>query len=888
MTRLNARSSASLIALATALGLGLGGTAQAAVTVTGSAVFVDAAAPEDAAEATAAPQDAAMGAQDGSSEAQNDGLTDIVVTATKRETNLQRTPISISVMGAETIRERKVQSLMDLADGGVPSLRVAPFESRQSALTVGIRGIVPLDANQPAREQGVGIYIDGVYLGRQHGLNTGLFDVERVEVLKGPQGTLFGRNTEGGAVSIVSKAPTGKFEGRIDGGIGNIGTYNAGIHLNLPEVAGFSVKLDGVLAHQDAVTKNPLAGQAGWGQFHRKGFRAAVRWQPVDGITNDFSFDTAHDENSPYYSQLLNYNPNNCLSGGTNTAPLAIPAGSTCVTPGTDFIGTQGTIKPLPPGVVVNGTSLMRVADIGVPQAVTVDKTFGYTNIFKWKIAPEIELRSITSWRGVEVEQNDNAGGLHRVPVINLTAACAGANCAFSRYSRADLFQRQFSQELQAVGSIGSVDYVAGFYYFNERVRDDAATPNSMGATAIVTGGVVTGATYAPIPFCTGAPNPALGKAVQGCSIDRASSVRSKSYAFYGQATWNATEQLHITVGGRYTKDKKQGELLWSRGVNYQTNPTVAATNGYTPLDKEWSRFNPMATVAYDFSSSVHGYVKYATGYRAGGASSRTSDYRAFDPEDVKSYEIGLKADFWDRRARFNVAAYMMDRKGSQVDLSTIQPTATGNFNNLVTFNAPGTTKIRGIEADLTVKPTDRLKFDLSYAYTYTDIPAVPVTYREFTSAGVPTGQSTTVLQKFYIVYTPRNAASASVDYEIPIGSADTKIKFHVDANYSQATQSFDQFATKADESFIVNARLSVIDIDVGGTKLNLGLWSRNLFDNQLVYRRDPSNSLPAVQSNAVAGVPNITRIGNNNNVLGDYGNFNMPRTFGVDASIKF
>ena len=250
--------------------------------------------------AFAAPAADVVDAADASSDP-GEGLVEIVVTATKRETNLQKTPISISVMGEETIRERKVQSLMDLADGGVPSLRVAPFESRQSALTVGIRGIVPLDANQPAREQGVGIYIDGVYLGRQHGLNTGLFDVERVEVLKGPQGTLFGRNTEGGAVSIISKAPTGEFGGRIDGGMGNLGTYNMGLHMNLPEVAGFSIKLDAVLAHQDPLTKNPLACQAGWGQFHRKGGRVAVRWAPVDGITNDVSVDMSRDENSPYY-----------------------------------------------------------------------------------------------------------------------------------------------------------------------------------------------------------------------------------------------------------------------------------------------------------------------------------------------------------------------------------------------------------------------------------------------------------------------------------------------------------------------------------------------------------------------------------------------------------
>ncbi|HEX8469880.1 MAG TPA: TonB-dependent receptor, partial [Brevundimonas sp.] len=144
-------------------------------------------------------------------EEQATGLEDIVVTATKRETNLQDTPISISVVNAEALADRHIQSLMDLADGAVPSLRVATFEARQSALTIGIRGIVPNDANQPAREQGVGVYVDGVYLARQHGLGAALLDLERIEVLKGPQGTLFGRNTEGGALSMVTKKPTGEF-----------------------------------------------------------------------------------------------------------------------------------------------------------------------------------------------------------------------------------------------------------------------------------------------------------------------------------------------------------------------------------------------------------------------------------------------------------------------------------------------------------------------------------------------------------------------------------------------------------------------------------------------------------------------------------------------------
>ncbi|HEY0958185.1 MAG TPA: TonB-dependent receptor [Novosphingobium sp.] len=795
------------------------------------------------------------------------GLTDIVVTATKRETNLQSTPISINVLGTEDIKKRHVQSLYDLSDGAIPSLRIATFEARQSALTIGIRGIVPLDANQPAREQGVGIYIDGVYLGRQHGLNAGLFDVERIEVLKGPQGTLFGRNTEGGALSIVSAAPTGEFGGRFNAGIGNYGAYTLGAHVNLPEFAGISLKIDGVKQYQGATTKNPLAGQAGWNYYDRQGLRVAARWQPTSDITNDFSFDVAKDQNTPFYSQLLNFNPNNCVAGPIANSP-------NCTLPGINYTTLSGTVRPTLPGVVVNGTSRMKVADIGVPQQPSVDKTHGFTNSLRWKVSPEIELRSITAWRGVDVDQWDNSGGAHRPPVVNLTASCtAAAPCGFSRYSLAGLRQRQFSQELQAVGTVGSVDYAVGLYYFNEHVSDDAATPNSNGVYLNGAGQAV----YTILDPCTGSSG--FGSQ-PGCrSIDRASEVWSKSYAAYGQVTWNATDALHLTVGARYTEDKKRGVLHFFRNVDYgnPANAAIVAANGYTPLDKKWTRFNPMATIAYDVSSDVHVYVKYATGYRAGGASSRTANYQAFDPEDVKSYEAGLKADFWDRRARFNLAGYIMDRKDSQLDISFIQFAGGSSVNVLRTINAQGTTKIRGIEADLTVKPVDGLTLGVSYAYTYTKIPLVPIS---FTAGGTT---SAPVPQQFYIPFTPRNAASGSIDYEMPIGGAGTAVKFHVDANYSQATQAFDQFETKADSSFLVNARLSLADIPMSdhGQKLTISAWARNLFNEQYVFRRDPSNSLPGAPTTSLT-------TGSISNVLGDYGNFNAPRTYGLEASISF
>jgi len=796
-----------------------------------------------------------------------DGANEIVVTATKRETNLQETPIAISVVSSATLKDRHVQSIYDLADGGVPSLRVATFEARQSALTIGIRGIVPLDANQPAREQGVGIYLDGVYLGRQHGLNAALFDLERIEVLKGPQGTLFGRNTEGGALSIVSAAPTGEFGGSVSGGYGNYGAYSMGAHLNLPEFHGLSLKIDGVKQYQGATTQNPLQGQTGWNYYDRQGVRIAARWKITPDITNDFSYDVAKDKNTPFYSQLLNFNPNKCVAGPIANSP-------NCRLPGINYTTLSGTVRPVLPGVEVNGDTRMKVADIGVPQQPSVDKTHGFTNTLRWSVSPEIELRSITAWRGVDVDQWDNSGGAHRPPVVNLTAACTqAAPCAFSRYSLAGLRQRQFSQEFQAVGTIGSVDYVAGLFYFNEHVSDDAATPSSNGVYLNAQGQPV----YTLLDPCTGSGG--FGSQ-RGCrSTDRASEVWSKSYAAYGQATWNATDQLHVTIGARYTEDKKHGVLHFFRNLNYDlpANAAAVTANGYAPLDKKWHRLNPMATVAYDVSDDVHVYAKYATGYRAGGASSRTANYQAFDPEDVKSYEIGLKTEFLDRRARFNLAAYIMDRKDSQIDISFIQFAGGSSVNVLRTINAEGTTKIRGIEADLTLNPIDGLTLNASYAFTDTKIPLVPIT---FTAAGVT---SAPVMQQFYIPFTPRNAASGSIDYALPVGGGETALKFHVDGNYAQATQAFDQFETKADASFIVNARVSLADISMGNgrSKLTVSAWARNLLDEQHVFRRDPSNSLPGTPST------NLTT-GSISNVMGDYGNFNAPRTYGIEAALRF
>ena len=745
-------------------------------------------------------------------------VAEIVVTATKRETNLQDTPISIAVMNSESLKNRQVQSLIDLSDGGIPSLRVATFESRQSALTVGMRGIVPGDANQPAREQGVGVYIDGVYLGRQHGLNAGFLDIERIEVLRGPQGTLFGRNTEGGAVNIISKAPTGEWGGSTTTGFGNYGSYNSNLRLNLPKFAGFSVKLDGSIQHQEATTKNPLEGQYGWNYYHRYGGRAAIRWEPTTNLTADVAVDLGRNDNTPFLSQLINYNPYN--------RPVATLAQITAA--GNKI--PSGFIAPLPSMVKVQ-SERADVAAVGVVQEPSVGETFGVVSTVKYGITDDLELRSITAWRTVSDRQFDNSGGANRTPVFT-------PNATFSRYSIAKLDQRQFSQELQAVGSTNNLDYVFGAYYFNERANDEAKTPNTNKWNATGTGyTIVDPATY---PLAT---------------VARASIAYAKSYAVYGQGTYNF-DNLHITAGGRFTQDKKDGTLFKVNG---------AATN-FT-FDQNNKRFDPIVTLAYDIDRDINVYAKYTTGYRAGGASSRSLNYRSFGPEEVKSYEVGSKLELFNRAVRFNLAAYMMDRSDSQVDFNFFVPQSNGTVRNtLETVNAEGTTKIRGIEADLTVQPLEGLSSTLSYAYTDVVMPQARNTVQEQLNASLNPANTTPIYQDVFVVYTPTHALSGSIDYQTFVGNSNTIAKFHIDANYASSAYAFDNENVKSEASFIVNGRVTFEGIEIANQPLSVAVWSRNLLNSSFIFRR----------SNA------------NGTVLGDYANFNAPRTFGVEITTKF
>jgi iron complex outermembrane receptor protein len=781
------------------------------------------------------------------------GLDDVVVTATKRETNLQKTPIAISVIGDQMMEDRHADSLLALSDGAIPSLRVATFEARQSALTVGIRGIVPFDQNQTARDIGVGVYIDGVYLGKSQGLNAALFDVQRIEVLRGPQGTLFGRNTEGGAVSIVTKTPTGDGTGTVQGGFGNYGAYDTQLHYNLPEFGNLAIKFDGLIQHQDETTKNPLEGELGWGFYHRAGARISAKWTPTNKFTAYASIDGAKDENTPFFSQLVNFNPY-----GKRVRTLAEVQAGPAAAP-------AGTINPLTRFEVVH-TDRQTVSDIGTIQQASVDKTGGLMLNLTYDVSPDFQLRSITGVRAVATNQWDNSGIESRNVFAPSTTPGSGTAGLFGRYSLSDLYQRQVSQEFQAVGNLGaSIQYVAGLYYFKEHAKESAATPftnqwNADGSNYIIRN-----------PLGVGA-NPANAN-VQGWQygtrfITRASRADAESFAAFAQATWTPEQfdALHVTAGGRYTNDKRDGLLYWVGG---------RSTNFPFTFDND--RFDPMVTVAFDATDNVNVYAKYSTGYRAGGANARSSTFQAFNPEEVKSYEAGLKADLLENRLRANIAVYHMDREDTQIDFDSVDTTPgspTLGAHTEETRNAVGTSKIDGVELDLTARLTDNLTVGASYAYTKVDVPSTPFPFlgNNFIAIGAPFPVN--------VVYTPENAYTAYVDYQMPL-KGDLLIKAHLDANYADAQYSFQsefadvsatgvQFApvaVKGDDSFIVSGSIALAGIKVGsGQEASLSLWSRNLLDETHIYRISAANR----------------------GTIGDYANFNPPRTFGVELNLNF
>lgn len=428
------------------------------------------------------------------------GLEEVIVTAQKREQSLQDAPIAISAMGSAQLEAQGITNLQSLGGGAIPALRIQPFPNSPTTLTPSIRGDGPADIGQITRESSVAVYLDGIYLSRAQSLSMEVADLERIEVLRGPQGTLFGRNAVGGAINMITKKPTGElsFEQRL--GVGSYDGRTALSRLNLPEVGGLRVKLDYLHDQRDGWVKNTAPGEDDYNQYNNDGGRLAAVYAPIDNVSIEYAYENSVTRATQNYFQL--YIDNGGLVGEERDRETTVRAPAVYLRP-------------------------------------TVTKQQGHSLIVSYEQSPDITWKSLTARRTLTEDTFANYGAAIYYNGLQVSA---------------DINQKQFSQEFQFIGNTERWKTVAGVYYFYETADEHLQNRFGLDTFGFIPGNSPNTPIYPPTTFdlFTGAVAP-----------PRDTSASSKSYAGYGQTTWTPPfleDRLEVTMGLRYTKDAKSGK----------------------------------------------------------------------------------------------------------------------------------------------------------------------------------------------------------------------------------------------------------------------------------------------------------------------------------------
>lgn len=635
---------------------------------------------------------------------------DIIVTAQRRAENLQAVPIAINAVSSEALQSRGLNDIADISKV-TPSLNVQSYPNSSNTITLNMRGQGAGDSGQITKDAGVGLYIDGFYIARAQGAIFDIGDPERVEVLRGPQGTLWGRNTTGGAVNIVTKKPTGEFGVEATYGMGSRGYVRGLASINLPEIAGFSIKGTILYTDQNGFANNP-GGLNKYGQHGDLAGRVAVRWQPTDTVTVDYAWD----EGRVYSTQDFYHNP-----------------------------GLVGVI----PGYSADRDTVSPPFDIPTSKTNYVDHQL----TIAWDATDDWTFKSLSSYRGLRDSQYSNYGYAFNVPAMIEAGAEANTITQFNRYRTT-----QYSQELQAIGSIGDrLDLTLGAYYFKENGYHHL----DVGTQMVAIPSFVDGDHYQSL---------------------RTVWAHTESYAAYGQATWTPPildDGMKITVGGRYTHDKKDATRDKSTVVNYVFD--IPIDNGVRN-DLKSSNFSPSVNIAYNWTPDIMTYAKMSKGYKSGGSSEGAIDFtQTYQPEKVTSWEVGLKSQFWDRRATLNVAGFWNTFKNMQTDFVT-DPFDT----TLVSTVNAGSARVRGVEVDLTLQPIDTLTLTASYSYLDAKMQHVfapaGTLYDPAVNPSSPFHVGDDVANLFAIPFAPKHALTLTGDWTfLEIGDS----TFNVNAVYT-------------------------------------------------------------------------------------------------------
>lgn len=753
------------------------------------------------------------------------GLEDIVVTARRREENAQDVPISISAFSGAQLQAQSAVKVTDIARL-TPNLVITPAGgSGPGGVVIGIRGQVQTDTIATV-DPSVGIYVDGVYWARANGANADLIDLDRVEVLKGPQGTLFGRNTTGGALSISTGVPDpSKVSGLLQGRFGNFGQHDFAAVLNLPIVEDkVAIRLAGNKLNNDGFNHN-LTTNEQIGNQDTYTLRAKLFLRPVDALTIVASYEHFDVGQRARATRLIYAAPfpaspeivaalasGGCLRAFAPSCPAAFVPGT--LTFGqyanpADFYGTYS-------GVDARETANTDTA------AITTTLDLGFAT-----------LKYIGAYR--EVASDSGAYDYDGTPF----AVLQPRNVAKGH---------QWSHELQVNGETlaDRLNYTIGGYLFRESGNDGSTT------------------------FALPAINPNNPAVTAGFATTR-------SYAVFGQATVRLTDALSFTGGLRYSQDKKAldlrstaaGNCALSAGTPLVRLPNTACLVSQARTD---SAVNYLASAEYKISADALFYAKTSRGYRAGGFNLRgttPNTYGSFAPETVTDYEVGFKSEFFDRRVRFNIAGFHSNYRNIQ--RGVLVPNGIGGVATS-TINA-GRARINGMEAELTARPITGLVLSGTLGITdpkYLEFnSACPTPYPATAAVPCVNGVFSRANEDFERVPNVTWSASGSYTVPVPLGSA----TIHADYSHQSATQQvgLTQTLTPALAGFVrqpgfglLNARISW---DIADPKLTLAAYARNLTKTKYYnYQLDLVN----------AGLGYII------------GNTGLPRQYGVEATVRF
>ncbi|MCA1196934.1 TonB-dependent receptor [Sphingomonas sp. R647] len=599
------------------------------------------------------------------------GVGEIVITAQRREERLQDAPLSVTALSAESLTDRGIDNLGDISNFA-PNLELHPTNRPAgggSAFAGYIRGVGTGDFQFPT-DPGIGLYVDDVYIARSMGGLLSLEDIERVEVLKGPQGTLYGRNTIGGAINVITTDP------RLSGGATGIVKARAGSYkradvsalINTPLIEDvLGLKLSASYLTSEGYGTRILDGQ-NYASENRFIVRGAIKAQLGEAVTLKVAGDYTRQRQNPPSGYLIDFVPAgptvakiarfNQFAAPYWNPRLGLPTGSVY----------DARWEAPDPYNVYSLQAQQDDADIG-----------GLSAVFTFDLSDDIYLKSVSAWRSIDA-----------------TIEVDGDQTPYPlQQSRTTMNQDQLSQELQLGGTAmdGKLNFLIGAYAFREEGDSTVFTRSFEGIyEALIAAGQPTTAADVGNTFTT-------------------FYMKATSYALFTQETLKLTDQFGVTLGARYNKDRKE----------YATS-VVRPQNGTTvvPLSSavaEWESFTPRVALEYKPNTDMLLYASWSKGFKSGGFGASTvasTPTPRYDPEKLTSYELGAKTSWFNNRLTFNVAGFYSEYRDIQLTVQSVDPVTNANIRT--TRNAGGS-DIKGFELEIAARPTRGLDLNLGVGY---------------------------------------------------------------------------------------------------------------------------------------------------------------------------